>query len=102
MKEMIGVSPEAINSLKKYPWPGNIRELENMIEHAFIIESGNKITLASLPEKIAGMSEIQTQGGVATGTMFLNSNGQPTLDFGKQKEIFEKTFFQFFAKKVLY
>ncbi|MEK7358305.1 MAG: sigma-54 dependent transcriptional regulator, partial [Bdellovibrionota bacterium] len=52
MKRVIGISPETMGVLKKYQWPGNIRELENVIEHAFILENGNTLTLSSLPESV--------------------------------------------------
>jgi DNA-binding NtrC family response regulator len=51
-RKMIGVSPETMAVMKKYQWPGNIRELENVIEHAFILENGNVLTLSSLPESV--------------------------------------------------
>jgi len=51
-KKITGVSPEALNVLKKYEWPGNIRELENIIEHAFILEESNMLQVSSLPETI--------------------------------------------------
>ena len=51
-KRITGASPEAMAVLRKYDWPGNIRELENVIEHAFVLESSNVITLASLPEAV--------------------------------------------------
>lgn len=47
-----GISPDALNILKKHNWPGNIRELENVIEHAFVLETSNVITPASLPESL--------------------------------------------------
>lgn len=60
-KRISGVAPDALSALKKYQWPGNIRELENVIEHAFVLETNNVITLASLPEAVlaaAGVSLI--------------------------------------------
>ena len=45
-----GITPEALDLLKKYRWPGNIRELENAVERAFILESSSLITAESLPE----------------------------------------------------
>jgi two-component system, NtrC family, response regulator HydG len=51
-KRIIGMSPEALTTMKKYSWPGNIRELENVIEHAFILENSNVLTLSSLPENL--------------------------------------------------
>lgn len=60
-KRISGVAVDALSALKKYQWPGNIRELENVIEHAFVLETNNVITLASLPESVlaaAGVSLI--------------------------------------------
>lgn len=51
-RRMIGVTPDAMSVMKKYQWPGNIRELENVIEHAFILENTNILSLSALPESI--------------------------------------------------
>lgn len=51
-RKIIGASPEVLAVCKKYDWPGNIRELENVIEHGFILENSNTLNLSSLPEKI--------------------------------------------------
>ena len=51
-KAIRGISPDALNILKKYNWPGNIRELENVIEHAFVLEGSQVITPVSLPESL--------------------------------------------------
>lgn len=47
------VEKAALDALRLYSWPGNIRELENVIEHAFILENSEIIKLESLPEKIS-------------------------------------------------
>jgi two-component system response regulator HydG len=51
-KKITGITVEALSCLKRYSWPGNIRELENVIEHTFVLENSNHITLASLPEYV--------------------------------------------------
>jgi two-component system response regulator HydG len=51
-KKISSVSAAALSVLRKYDWPGNIRELENVIEHAFVLEASNVIGLASLPENL--------------------------------------------------
>jgi DNA-binding NtrC family response regulator len=51
------VGLEALEQLVKYPWPGNIRELQNMIERMFALSRSNEITLADLPGPIAGFEE---------------------------------------------
>ncbi|MDO4746194.1 MAG: sigma 54-interacting transcriptional regulator [Bacillota bacterium] len=43
------ITPEAMSVLYKYPWPGNIRELQNIIERLTITTNGNLITEENLP-----------------------------------------------------
>jgi DNA-binding NtrC family response regulator len=45
------LSPAALNLLQQYPWPGNIRELENLMERLDILTEGQVIEVADLPEK---------------------------------------------------
>jgi len=47
-----GFAPEVVRCLESYPWPGNIRELENTIEYSSILAPDEKITLAHLPPSI--------------------------------------------------
>lgn len=49
------VSPEAMERLLAYRWPGNIRELENAIERAAVITVGETILPENLPPKVTGM-----------------------------------------------
>ncbi len=51
-KNIHDISTETINLLRKYYWPGNIRELENSIEYAVNVESSDVITSKSLPSRI--------------------------------------------------
>ena len=51
---IIEVTPEAMAVLMDYNWPGNIRELENAIEHAYIRSKTNTIDLESLPQSLIG------------------------------------------------
>jgi transcriptional regulator with PAS, ATPase and Fis domain len=44
----MSLTREAINSLKNYPWPGNIRELEHSIEKAVILTEGSTVTADNL------------------------------------------------------
>jgi two-component system response regulator HydG len=97
-----GVSEEARELLMKYNWPGNIRELENVMEHAFVIESGSRISAASLPDSIRGLSRSVSKSALAGDnapagasaaegdlSFAINLNN---LDFQSQKEEFEKHF----------
>ncbi len=46
------VDPEALETLRQYHWPGNIRELENVIERAVILASGDRISTDHLPSHL--------------------------------------------------
>lgn len=66
-KNIGGISVEAMELLKKYDYPGNVRELENIIERTVALESGSTILPESLPpfvstpsgRKLASASEIE-------------------------------------------
>ena len=51
-KPMTGFSPEARAKLEAHGWPGNIRELENVIERAVVLCRGNAIDLEDLPDAL--------------------------------------------------
>ncbi len=55
-KNIGGISDEAIEILKKYDYPGNVRELENMIERTVALEGGQTILPESLPPMVNTMS----------------------------------------------
>jgi two-component system nitrogen regulation response regulator NtrX len=54
------IDPEVFSVLKHYPWPGNIRELRNLIERLCILVPGDTITRADLPENLDFESESLT------------------------------------------
>jgi DNA-binding NtrC family response regulator len=54
-KKITGVSKEAMQVLSEYDWPGNIRELENIIERAVILTKGQTIERQDLPDFLQGM-----------------------------------------------
>ncbi len=49
-KKIKGISPEGRQLFLDYDWPGNIRELKNYVEQAILLENGDYITPASLPD----------------------------------------------------
>ncbi len=48
-RDMISVEPAALKHLQEFEYPGNVRELENMIERAIVIGNGKEIRLKDLP-----------------------------------------------------
>ncbi len=53
-KAIGGVTPEALNMLLAYAWPGNIRELRNVIERAVLLCNEAQVRPAHLPESLRG------------------------------------------------
>ncbi|MCE5242020.1 MAG: sigma 54-interacting transcriptional regulator [Desulfobacteraceae bacterium] len=49
-RKVCGIAPRAMDKLMHYPWPGNIRELENTMEHACILTRSDTVDLQDLPE----------------------------------------------------
>ncbi len=85
----ISITNEAMEFLQKYPFPGNVRELENTIERAIALSSGNVILPESLPQKVRELQAMpepeaqklefpgQRQRGGATVTADLGFSGVP-------------------------
>jgi DNA-binding NtrC family response regulator len=46
------ISPEAVEALLRYPWPGNVREIENVIERILVLSDHEPIELEDLPERV--------------------------------------------------
>ena len=44
--------PDALSALQRHAWPGNVRELRNVVEGAFLMATGESVTLADLPADI--------------------------------------------------
>jgi transcriptional regulator with GAF, ATPase, and Fis domain len=49
----LAIDDDALAALKAYPWPGNVRQLENAVEHAVVFAEGPAVTLADLPPEFS-------------------------------------------------
>lgn len=56
-KDIHYISPNVMKVIQHYRWPGNIRELENAIEHAFVVCNSDAIKTEHLPERLSYILE---------------------------------------------
>jgi PAS domain S-box-containing protein len=68
-KDVVGVSDEVLARLMDYDYLGNIRELENIIEHAFVLCRGGLVELHHLPPSVRGTSSGESIPGIAGMTL---------------------------------
>jgi len=62
-KDIRGVAAGVLDALKHYSWPGNIRELENLIERAYILEKQSTLACGNFPaELFTHMASIRKEG----------------------------------------
>jgi formate hydrogenlyase transcriptional activator len=57
LKQIVSISRNAMETLMSYPWPGNIRELQNVIERAVILSKNDVLQLPALPVRMLVRAE---------------------------------------------
>lgn len=80
LKTVHGVHPQVIDALMRYGWPGNIRELENLVERAYILEASSVLTPESFPGEL-----FETE----TTSVFIPTSEHMTLAQARQRGIEE-------------
>ncbi len=66
-KQIVAISPEAVEQLVAYNWPGNIRELENLMERTILFCEGPEIRVSDLPPEIVGTSVAASAAAAVDG-----------------------------------
>ncbi len=98
-----GVSGDAMSVLASYSYPGNIRELENIIERAFILCKSNIIGLNHLPDFLNSLSKDNSRGSTPSSLkdaeakfllQALNSNNWNRLETARQLGIHKTTLYR--------
>jgi DNA-binding NtrC family response regulator len=81
-----GVTNEVLRALQDYPWPGNIRELRNVIERAVALCPGPEVQMQDLPEavRLAAAAEKANQDQVGYTAIAPILGGCPTLVESKE------------------
>ncbi len=77
-KSLEGVEPEAMDRLTSYGWPGNIRELENVIERAVLFADGSRIRLEDLAVELRDGSASMDTGRGTPLPPSVSEGGAPT------------------------
>jgi DNA-binding NtrC family response regulator len=89
-KNIHAVHPNVLQALKSYNWPGNIRELENLLERAYILETTAQLTPDSFPIELIESSPICASMTVDARLTLAEARRQAIEDFERQylKELF--------------
>jgi transcriptional regulator with PAS, ATPase and Fis domain len=65
-RQIAGVSHDVLSRLMEYDYPGNVRELENILEHAFVLCRSGLIEMHHLPPELRPPDLVQKSGGFST------------------------------------
>ncbi len=60
-KEVLGFSPEVISAFEKYHWPGNLRELQNVIKRAVLLTTGDTVEIDALPREVLSSKKEESE-----------------------------------------
>ncbi|MHA7056612.1 sigma-54-dependent transcriptional regulator [Aquimarina sp. M1] len=74
-KHVVGFADEVLDTFKKYDWPGNLRELKNIVRRSVLLSQNDMITLEVLPNDVAYASHHAKQ----TYGLFKNQNEQELI-----------------------
>jgi len=83
-KDVRGISPKALEILENYHYPGNVRELENIIARCVALESSNVIRQETLPQLVTGRDYLDLD------TSFTSNSSLDTLLGNVEKKMIEK------------
>ena len=107
-KDISGISPDALNILMSYDYPGNVRELENIIEHGCVLCPGSLIRVKDLPDWLrppskeisaaSSLEEVEKQFIISV----LTKNNWNRLAAARELKIHKTTLFRKIKKLRIY
>jgi sigma-54 specific flagellar transcriptional regulator A len=80
-RQTLEFSPEALDALTQYPWPGNIRELANLLERLSITRAHGFVRMQDLPAKFRGILNVESKP-TAAAELASGSRLKPNLPVG--------------------
>jgi len=87
-RNLQGIAPAALDSLVQYDWPGNVREVKNIVERMIVLSSNPMLTFENVPEDIRKFSRGNLPANAASQTV-------PVADFSRidamERGLIEKT-----------
>ncbi len=83
-RELNFIVPEVVEQMKGYDWPGNIRELKNIVERMVIMTPGRTITVEQLPDYLRGDAHRAEAGSRLDNMLGINSLREAREEFEKE------------------
>jgi transcriptional regulator with PAS, ATPase and Fis domain len=84
-KDLFDISPQAMAALEGFPWPGNIRQLENVVQQGVLVSSGSELLFQHLPQPV------QEYASLSSGNGQSQTSGESLMH---NREIAERTVIQ--------
>jgi DNA-binding NtrC family response regulator len=84
-KDLFDISPEAMAALESFPWPGNIRQLENVVQQAVLVSTGPELLLQHLPQPVQDHAAHTSAG---------NGHAVPSVSLHHQRDLIERNVIQ--------
>src|SRR5438445_13596405 len=72
-KDLFDITPDAQAALESFPWPGNLRQLENVMQQAVLVSSGPELLLAHLPQPVQEYASCAHGNGNGSGDSLLHN-----------------------------
>jgi len=77
-KSIDGIDKDALNTLIAFNWPGNVRQLENVVDNMIALAQGPRLTIADIPPDILGQYSVQTVSTSALAPLHPPGTQPPT------------------------
>lgn len=85
-KQVVGISPEAFSILKEYSWPGNIRQLENVLERAMNFDVKNWIDTIHLPHEMIDNNQPMINKELTPSSTLVQNKHEPITEMISLKD----------------